>query len=247
MKMTLNDYIKNPLGGSVMNAKNLYGNFYSEKFDKVLLRENGKTTYFLYTDDDKYIIHFKIPSEVIENFYYDVVLEFSPPNIAAKVLPTIDSYNVRFFSNDPAFIFTYAYVFYKNDLLIEDLLVKIGKTPLNEAPKEKNPKRILGYVKSFYFAYLTMKLRGLNKKIIFAANSRKYSKAAILNTVESASNKIEDRVSKGKSLDKKKRIERQAPKKDLSVKDKVVSKFTKLTKKTNTVPVVKKTKLTKRK
>lgn len=209
MKITLQEYIKNPSGGNAVSQRGLYHDFYAKKFDALILRENGKLDYTLYNNGEKYLIHFKIPSETIEKFYYDVVFEFSPRNADVASSPTLNNYYVKFFSNDPSFIFTFAYVFLKNDLVIDDLKSKIGAKPSKEAPKKTNPQRIVGYVKSFYFAYLFMKAKGLFNKVVFRGNGKKYFKTPFLLKIESAQSKIDKRIELQKEKNKAARVARR--------------------------------------
>lgn len=213
MQITLPEYIKSPMGGMVLSQREMFKRIYQDKFDKLLLRENGKIDYTLYTNDDKYLIHFKIPSEAIHNFYYDVVFEFSPAKKENNSESTLENYYVKFFSNDPSFIFTYAYVFKEKNLLIEDLKAKIGAKASDNAPKVTNPQKIVGYVKSFYFAYLMMKRKGLFKKVVFSG-CRKYYKTPFLLTITSAQSKVDERIEKGKELSKRNRIRRNILKND---------------------------------
>ena len=214
MKITLLDYIKNPMGGksNVLTNRAMYHQLYTDKFDKLLVRENGKIEYHLYRDAEKFIVWFKIPSEKIEKFYYDVVFEFTPRSSLDRVAKSIENYYVRFFSNDPAFIFTYAYVFNKNGLLFEDLVDKIGNKAKSDPPKETNPNKVIGYVKTFYFAYLTMKLKGLFTKAVFSGNGTRYFKSTFAKQIMSAKDKIDERIERGNRkpiLDKaKKKIQR---------------------------------------
>lgn len=208
MKMTLLDYIKNPSGDSTMTQRGLYQNFYAKKFDALLLRENGRLDHTLYNNGDEYLIHFKIPSETIENFYYDVVFQFIPKDNNARSSPNLNNYYTKFFSNDPAFIFTYAHVFLKEGLLVDDLASKIGAKATKEAPKETNPKKIIGYVKTFYFAYLFMKAKGLFNKVVFRGNGKKYFKTPFVLSIESAQSKVDKRIELQKEKSKRSRVER---------------------------------------
>ena len=155
MGVTFKDYINNPMGekNSVFTQREALRQVYVEKFNKIMVREMGNINVQLFTNDDKYIAFLKIPSEVIEKFYYDVVIEFSPPNLINKLDKSLENYNVKFFSNDPAFVFTFAYAFNKNKLFITDLEQKMSKEALEEKAKIKNPNASIGYVKSLYFAY----------------------------------------------------------------------------------------------
>ena len=76
--MNFDKYIDNPSGGSsVVTNRNMYKEMYKQKFNAVLVREQGKINYSVYKakdNTDSYFIHMKIPSEVIPKFYYDVVI-----------------------------------------------------------------------------------------------------------------------------------------------------------------------------
>ena len=253
MKMTLREYIQNPMGAnsSVITQRNMYKELYNKKFGELLLRENGKFDCSLYTKGDNYLLHIKIPSEKTTTVYYDVVLEFSPPDDEAKAQPTIDNYTVKFFSNDPAFVFTYAYVFVTNDLIISDLKSKLGKIATTTPGVEKNPKNVVGYIKSFYLAYLYMKLKGLNKKVMYSSFLKKYFKTPFSMKIASFKDKLEERQkaqieqAKHKRAEKKSRLTKTEEKKVLQNVENIVN--TKLTKKVKTVATISKTRLTKRK
>ena len=205
--MTFDEYIKNPMGkqNAVFSQRQMYMDIYSRKFDAILAREAGKINYRMYKDNDaRYLLHIKIPSEVVEKFYYDVVIEFytnDKTNIASN---TLKNYNVRFFSNDPYFCFTYAYSFNKNNMFIEDLKPKMLRKALEERAVERNPKNLVGYVKSIFFAYLYWKLRGLDKKLNWQVGSVKYSKTDIMRDIMGASTKIRLRQERGKVVERKK-------------------------------------------
>ena len=142
MEMTFKQYIENPLGkrNAVFSQRDMYKALYTDKFDKLFLREAGKINFRMYYDDnDKFYIHIKIPSEGVKNFYYDAVIMFYTDDAAVHSQPTLENYNVKFFSNDPAFVFTYLRVFLKNDLFFEDLKVKSSKLALKEDTKQNNP------------------------------------------------------------------------------------------------------------
>lgn len=209
--MTYNDYIKNPMGkkNAVFSQREIYYGLYSDKFDKVLVRENGKITYSQFVDkkNDKYYIFIKIPSEVIPKFYYDVVIEFSSSNPISKGVQNLENYDVRFFSNDPAFVFTFAHAFISNDVFISELKPKMSKLAIKNVATEKNPKDELGYVKSLFFAYLFIKQRGLFKKISYVeANSINFKQ--LLPSIMHADEKIKLRQEAQVEYDKRLKIEK---------------------------------------
>ena len=126
MKMTFDQYITNPNGqarGMMVAQRELAKQVYTDKYNKMMLRVAGMVPYELFknSDESKYYIFFKMPSEGTKDLYYDTVIEFSTKDDVNKKINKIDSYFVRFFSNDPNFTFTYAYVFNKQDLIIKEL------------------------------------------------------------------------------------------------------------------------------
>ena len=64
-------------------------------------------------------------------------------------------------------MFTYANAFKHNDLLIKELVKSLTLSYLSNTLTTTNPNKIVGYVKSIYFAYLLFKLRGLENKIMW--------------------------------------------------------------------------------
>ena len=72
MEMSYDQYIQNPMGvaNAVISNRNMYRELYMTKLDKLLVREMGKIHYTLYKSKSKYYVYIKIPSEVIEQFYY---------------------------------------------------------------------------------------------------------------------------------------------------------------------------------
>jgi len=123
--MTFQEYINNPLGkaNSVISHREMYRNMYTEKLNKIMVRENGKVDYILYETDKSYICHIKVPSEVITDFYYDVIVSFKKE----KGIRVLSESEVQFYSNDPAFVFTFAHAFIKNKMFINQLEDKMSK------------------------------------------------------------------------------------------------------------------------
>lgn len=193
MRMTFEQYIQNPMGvaNSVISNREMYRTLYTKKLDEILVREIGflnRMEYHLYKDDNRYFAYLKIPSEKIPNFFYDVVIEFTEPKDKKVVIDgSLKNYLVRFYSNDPSFVFTFAHAFLKNDMFIKDLSDKMSKKAIKEKANEKNPHNIIGYVKSLYFTYIIM-----NRKALF--NKVKYTETFNLKVLKSkimdADNKI---------------------------------------------------------
>lgn len=208
--MTLEQYIVNPLGknNAVLNSitRETLRKEYRTKLDTIMVRESGKVEYKLFYDKAKnrYWAYIKVPSEVVKKFYYDVILVFSP-NSKTGSSNNIFDYDFRAYSNDPAFVFNFAYVFYKNDLFVNELQKKMSKRAIKEEAKEKNPYNLVGYVKSLYFGYLIMKDRGLNNLTKFKAEAKGLDLPYIMDNVEDADEKVRKRQEEGAKLEKHKR------------------------------------------
>ncbi len=215
--MNFDKYIDNPSGGSsVVTNRAMYKEMYKSKFNAVLLREQGKIIYNIYKtsdNNDSYFIHMKIPSEVIPNFYYDVVIRLYTTVNSKKASASLRSYAVQFYSNDPAFVYTFVHAFSKNKIFIEDLAQKMSKAALDNRAKIKNPKDNIWYVKSLFFSYLVMEKYNLFNRNILDRNAKKYSKNYLLSQITHADKKIQDRQYEQTKLNKKKQQEDAAKRK----------------------------------
>jgi len=205
--MSFDKYIDNPNGGAtVITNRKMYKDMYQAKFDKILLREQGDIQFKVYHQsdaNDTYYIHFKIPSEPIANFYYDVVIQLSTKVNEKKANDSLRQYMVRFYSNDPAFVYTFVHAFAKHDIFIKDCEPKMSKTALRTKARTKNPNDDIFYVKSLYFAYLAMERYGLFYRHNLDRLSNKYSKHALVDSIEHADKKIKARQEEGEKLSKK--------------------------------------------
>lgn len=183
---------------------------YTDKFNAILMREGGNITYYKYYDkkNNVYYIHIKIPSETINDFYYDVVLKFYANSKVKDLGRDLSKYYVKFYSNDPSFVFTYAYVFNRAGLFVDELLSKMSKKAIRDAAKVTNPENQVGYVKSIYFAYLFMKNRNLFN-ISLWGDAIDYDKNRLLANVENADDKVTKRLQEGNSIIKKKTREEE--------------------------------------
>lgn len=196
--MTFEEYIQNPMGekNAVVSNRTMYGRYYQEKLDTIMVREAGQVHYKAYKDKSRYIIYIKIPSEVVPKFYYDVLIEFRQPK-EGVVAHDLSKYKARFYSNDPSFVFTFAHAFKKNGIFFSDYDDKMSQKALKEKADEKNPKDIVGYVKSLYFAYLIMKRRGLFSKTLYVDT---YNAEYVHKSIMDADKKIQLRQEAGKKI-----------------------------------------------
>lgn len=173
--ITFDDYIKNPTGSRsrLVGERDIAQQVYNDKYNKMLLRCAGNINYLLFKekapnkDNTRFIIYIQMPSESVEKLYYDVAIDFTADDDVKRRINKLDAYYVRFFSNDPNFIYTYAYAFNKAGLIIPELIPKISQKAIKEAPTHTNPNELAGYVKSIYFAYLFMRNKGLFNKMMW--------------------------------------------------------------------------------
>jgi hypothetical protein len=250
MKQTLNGYIDNPMGkGSVMSQKELIQKSYEQKYGQVMLKEQGKFQCYLFTPTVKgeYYIHIRIPSESTEKIYYDVVIQFYPGSNEVKSESHLRNYFVRFYSNDPAFVFTYANAFKSQDLFITNLSDKMSRLAMRKSAEIRNPSSNIGYVKSIYFAFLYIKDHSLFNKSLYDAGIKFNMQALKSNVMHSddkmkESNEIRAKARKDK---KEAKLAKQRASEEKRVSGKGMSKRTSSiskTKMTNKVGYTKKSK-----
>lgn len=258
-RMSFDKYIDNPSGGaSVITNRGMYKDMYKRKFDAVLLREQGKIVYTIYKandPEDSYYIHLKIPSEVIEKFYYDVIIRLHTSVNSKKHSQNLRMYAVQFYSNDPAFVYTFAHSFAKNKLFINDLSPKMSKQALQNRASIKNPKDEVWYVKSLYFAYLAMEKYNLFNRVILDRSAKHYDKKELISKIANADDKIIARQEAQRKLEKEKREEQERKNRERphpnninisapTAKQSSISKGVKTSKRTKTTSVTKTSKIT---
>ena len=54
-------------------------------------------------------------------------------NPALSVAPTLQNYYVKFFSNDPAFVYTYAHTFMEKEIFVDELKDRMSKIAVKKA------------------------------------------------------------------------------------------------------------------
>lgn len=213
-KVTFNQYIENPLGknNAVFSQRDMFRQLYESKFNAVFLREAGNIHYQLMYDKrrSRYYIHIKIPSEVVKHFYYDVVIMFHAKDPEVLSSSSLRNYDIKVFSNDPAFCFTYLRVFLKNDMFLDDLKPKAPSQALRKDPVERNPHQLIGYVKSLYFAFIFMNSKNLFNKFFYETNGIPYNKNDLLRNVEHADSKIRKRQEEGERIRRSERKQSKA-------------------------------------
>ncbi len=218
--MTFQEYINNPtgVGNSVMSYRSMYEDLYHNKWDKIMVRENGKIDYKLYYSKNHYYCHLKIPSEVVEDFYYDVVIKMKEPDGAKSLKNT----EVQFFSNDPNFNYTFAYTFVKHKLHIPELEKRMSQKAIHKKANEKNPQNTIGYIKSLYFAFIAMGNKGLFNKNKYKSEGSKFSAKILMSNIMDTEDCIEQRQELAQQQAEKRKEEKDKRTKRPS-KDSIIS------------------------
>lgn len=207
--MTFDEYVHYPFpkGSSALSAEVREAIIarYKNKLDKVIVREMNKFDYYLYHDKmhDIYVCHLKVPSEVVPKLRYDVIIKFFTNSDSARKSNTLNKYFVQFFSNDPAYNFTFCNVHIEHGLYYTDLYSKSCKKAIQEKPDIKNPKSALGYVKSLVFAYFIMQNKSLFNKTMYDVHGSKLDVKVLLNTIMSSDDKIAQRQELGNEIERK--------------------------------------------
>lgn len=207
MDITFHKYMDNPsTGTSVFTNRGAIRDMYRQKYNQLLVRVQGKIPFKVFiTNDmkDTYYVCFKIPSETLEDFFYDVVIELFTKDNKLKGGATLKGYNVRFFSNDQAFTFSFAHAFNKNGLFIPVLKEKTIERCLKQKGDVRNPKDDVWYVKSLCFAFFTMERYNLFSRPMLNQNAIKYTKFEMLKNIATTIAKIEEHRVKTEEAQKK--------------------------------------------
>lgn len=143
----------NPKIGAAVSTKILFEDF-NKRYESNLMEKIKMHTIKF---KDNYIIHVLIPSEhnkeYLDPIYYDVIFEFTPPSIDAKMDTGIKNYYVKVFSNCPSWMFTFTYIFAKNDCIPTFVPRSYySKAALEEPSKERNPGKLFGVDRVIYSA-----------------------------------------------------------------------------------------------
>jgi hypothetical protein len=151
IKISIRQYIDNPYrGSSFLASRKMIKQGLNVSFIKILQQYRSQFFAVPYVyDNGDILFHVRVPSEEhnINKLYYDVL--FFIENDPSKRYSTRD---IKIFSNSPSFVFTYAYVYYHDDLMIDKFANKLPMIALTKAPEIRNPVESLGYEKSTYIA-----------------------------------------------------------------------------------------------
>jgi hypothetical protein len=217
--------MKNPAGkGAVIPGKDMFIQNFDYRFQ--VLSKDKDFELNIYTQGQDVFYHILVPSE---NPYrenkYDVIIKFKPSGLGNKIDGSYKQYDIEFFSNSPAFAYTYAYVAKLNGLLIMDLADKYDEKILTYPPTSRNPGLLFNYEKSIYFAckFLLSDSQFLLKSYV-KSHSKKLTKK-ILKEIKTLS-KVEEEYKKENKMKEerelrelKKNMEKKEPVKSIGKKE----------------------------
>lgn len=217
---TIFEYMDNPMGkGSTAIAnRGLIRTNLDNRYEKLITKHHDFKCN-RYFDGSRFYFHIFIPSETERENDYDVVIELSDPLGDFTKDITLNRYVMRVFSNCPSFVFTYAYVFNKYGMLIDDLRDKYTDIVFDNEPDIKNPGQIINFEKSIYFAckYLSTHKTLLNKITLANTSSigmkKNFEKIRTTDTILKEIKKENNRISEEKR-NKNKPNTRKAKKED---------------------------------
>ena len=120
---------------------------------------------------ETYIVYFTIPSKENKQYpgdviYYDIILEFTPPNSKWVTANTIRDYDVKVFNNNPRFVYTFNYAANKKHVLFNLPSKYYNRYSLRTPAKKRNPMNLLGIDANIYHAFMYMEKHHLYDKAV---------------------------------------------------------------------------------
>ena len=208
--MTLKEYLTNPLGkgdsslpGGKLVMRSMEEKYF--KLDQKKGRDIKLTPYYDGYSGDVYM-HIIIPSETERDNTYDVVIRFFDQSKSHKMDLSIANYDVQFFTNDPSFVYTHAYVYREYGLLIAFLEDKLGKEALTKPPVVRNQFEVVSYDKYLFFgAKYVLDGKNLLNKAMLQMTAKPFSAKLLYRNVRSAKKIMEEyEIAEGKLRQDKK-------------------------------------------
>lgn len=148
-------------------------------------------THIAKINDNHWVLWFEIPSENRESIFYDVVIEMKREQVDSSFLQA----DIKLWSNDPNFKFSYTYVLNKAGQIPEFLISKCSSRALNEAPEIRNPYSIWHLEKYIIFAKYHLLSKGyLNPKYLEEDYDRNL-------TIEDIENRVAHQDDKQRQID----------------------------------------------
>lgn len=171
--MTLEEYMRNPMGkgNASMPNRDAVKASLDQKYNTFVSKYPISYSVYKIRGTDDWYIHLIISSESARTNTYDVVFRFYNKNKShgIKVEGILNNYDIQLFSNSQSFMYTYAYAYNSQGLLVDCLRSKFNKITLSTPPNTRNSYGIINYEKYIYFGAKHILTRiGLNKSSLSA-------------------------------------------------------------------------------
>jgi hypothetical protein len=168
MDLTVNQYLINPMGkGSATSSLRIIKEEYDARYD-AMISVHDDFDMAIYNIKDVYYIHLVIPSETKKAINYDFVFKFDYSKNSKDT--SLFNLPIKVICNCPSFVFTYAYVYRREKLLIDELTDLVPTESVKEAPTVRNPYKVLGIEKTMYYACKYIK-HNVTGKLFLEENS----------------------------------------------------------------------------
>jgi hypothetical protein len=213
---TVEQFLAAPFGKPEVKS-----NDYEAKYKALV---NGKRIHLVATTqiDEDFLIHLTVGSDSSPKDSYDVVLLFFTDDEVEKKKRSFRNYYVKFFSNSPSFIYSYAALYKANGFLIDVMYDKLDQEYADKLPEKVNSDHKLSYDKSIYCACRFLQdtkfdsfnkfIHGIRKKNPdeFFRNIRDFSDIKMTSDIRSMNKKIDTELKKNKQ---EKKSEKKSPSK----------------------------------
>lgn len=174
--MTIEEYMK--LGGQGRLNSDIIKLGYESKL-KTLINRVGKIDYRVYKEGESFFIHFKIPSEKVDDLCYDSIIKIYPNSSKAylqkSMSGSVKGFDFQYISNSPDFIYFYAYLFNKEGLLIDSLVDILPEECIHNKPDQNNKTSDLSSCKSLYWICILLEQFGLIRYNNLILKSSRYN------------------------------------------------------------------------
>jgi len=151
MIITLHQLLTNPVSSGSGDTNARYRIIADLKKRYQALRNKHEFRISVYEKVGITLFYIQVPSEtLIKKFYFDVLIQVN--RLSKETKKAMLASEVKIFSNNMSFTYTYAYVANKENLIIPFLKSKIEKKALTKKPVIRNPPERLGFEKSIFYA-----------------------------------------------------------------------------------------------
>lgn len=165
--MKITEYLKNPVGkgSAIYPVKQM-----AEKYDARYESQKENISVKIYTFRGMIYYHFLVPSSE-EGIKYDVLVEFRRLTRSSDI--SVKDMTFRVFSNCPSFVYTYAYAYNKQKLVIDTLQRTLIRRSITDKANIRNKYNVVGFEYSVYLALKYIIDNNIDKVAYINNNSEK--------------------------------------------------------------------------